>query len=233
MSTVTYTRQLGIFDPADHQSAAVSIVGLGGIGSFAAISLAKLGIPQLNLIDFDTVEPHNVPNQFYLIDSVQNTKAAALSDLCHGLAPITATPFIGRLDKSGFTATAADATYSPTPIMISGLDSMAARAEVWEYVRLNTRIRLYLDARIAGQLIVIYATNPIDLDSIDAYERTLHSDDDAVPAACTERGVIDVGMIVGGLLTRLVRAHYAGEDINPVTLMNLESLTLNTGEWVL
>lgn len=233
MSTVTYTRQLGFFDPAEHQSAAVTMIGLGGIGSFAAISLAKLGIPQLNLVDFDTVEPHNVPNQFYLIDSVENTKAAALSDLCQALAPIRATAYVGRLDKSGFTATAADATFSPTEVMLSGLDSMTARAEVWEYVRLNPRIKLYIDARIAGQLIVIYAVNPMNLDSIEAYEQTLHTDEEAEPAPCTERGVIDVGMIVGGLLTRLVRSHYDSEPIDPVTLMNLKSLTLNKGEWVL
>lgn len=233
MSAITYTRQLGIFDPEEHADAAVSIVGLGGIGSFAAISLAKLGIPRLNLIDFDTVEPHNVPNQFYLIDSVANTKAAALSDLCHGLAPITASPYIGRMDKTGFHATAADNTFEPTPVMLSGLDSMSARTDVWEYIRLNPRIKIYLDARIAGQLIVIYAVNPMDLDSIDAYEKTLHSDDEAIAAPCTERGVIDVGMIVGGLLTRLVRSHYSRDEIKPITLLNLESLTLNTGDWVL
>lgn len=233
MSHVTYTRQLGIFDPDQHTNAAVSIVGLGGIGSFAAISLAKLGIPELKLIDFDTVEAHNVPNQFYLIDTIESSKAAALSDLCHRLAPINATPYVGRLDKTGFHATSAATLYEPTRVMISGLDSMEARSDVWEYIRLNPRVRLYLDARIAGQLIVIYATDPMDLESIDSYERTLHSDDEALPAPCTERSVIDVGMIVGGLLTRLVRGHYSADDIDPVTLLNLESLTLNTGEWVL
>ena len=72
-----------------------------------------------------------------------------------------------------------------------------------------------------------------DWDAAVAYWRTLHSDDEALPAACTERGVIDVGMVVGGLLTRLVRAHFGDDDVEPVTVMNMASLTLNRGGWVL
>lgn len=227
MTDIAYTRQLGFFDPAAHTNAHATVVGLGGIGSFAAVSLAKLGVPTLSLIDFDTVEPHNVPNQFYSTDHVGLPKSHAVSDICASYGAVTALPY-----ASTFTdALAAD--YTHTPVILSGLDSMAARTDVWHRIKMTPATKLYLDARIAGQLILVYAVNPMNIDSIDAYERTLHSDDDAIDAPCTERGVIDVGMIVGGLLTRLVRAFYAGDDIDPVTVLNAESLTLNHGDWVL
>ena len=227
MSTVTYTRQLGFFDPAEHSSAAVSVIGLGGIGSFAAVSLAKLGVPSLTLMDFDEVEAHNVPNQFYSTDAIGLAKAEAIGATCRDFGGIEPNVLVGKMGADGLDA------WQPTEVVISGLDSMAARSDVWSNVKMNPRIKMYLDARIAGQLIVIYAVNPMNIDDLDAYERTLHSDDEALPAACTERGVIDVGMVVGGLLTRLVRAHFGDDDVEPVTVMNMASLTLNRGGWVL
>lgn len=227
MPDIAYTRQLGFFDPSVHSYAHATVVGLGGIGSFAAISLAKLGVPTLSLIDFDTVEPHNVPNQFYSTEHVGLPKSHAISDTCASYGAITAIPYAAT-----FTDALAD-TYTHTPLIISGLDSMAARNDVWQQIKMTPATKLYLDARIAGQLILVYAVNPMNIEAIDAYERTLHSDDDALPAPCTERGVIDVGMIVGGLLTRLTRAFYAGDPIDPVTVLNAESLNLNHGDWVL
>lgn len=223
-----YMRQLGFFDPAEHANAHATIIGLGGIGSFAAVSLAKLGLPTITAIDFDTVEPHNVPNQFFTTAQVGLPKALAIADTCESLSDthVHAVP----MDFS--SALGADEPYMHTPLIISGLDSMAARSDVWSHIRLNPRTKLYLDARIAGQLIVLYAVNPTNIDSIDAYEATLHSDEDALPAPCTERGVIDVGMAVGSLLTKLTRDFYAGIDIDPVTIFNIESLTLTHGEWV-
>lgn len=47
------------------QSAAVFIVGLGAIGSFVAESLARLGIGNLTVWDFDHVEVRNLPRSVY------------------------------------------------------------------------------------------------------------------------------------------------------------------------
>ena len=227
MTDPSYMRQLGFFDPSQHTNAHTTIVGLGGIGSFAAVSLAKLGIPTLSLIDFDNVEAHNVPNQFYSTRHVGLPKALALADTCESYGAIDCIPI-----PMSFSDALTD-DYSHSEVIISGLDSMAARLDVWSQVKMKPATKLYLDARIAGQLILVYAVNPMDITSIDSYEATLHSDDEALPAPCTERGVIDVGMTVGGILTRLVRSYYAADDIDPVTVFNLESLTLNHGEWVL
>lgn len=223
-----YMRQLGFFDPADHPNAHVTVIGLGGIGSFAAVSLAKLGVQQITAIDFDTVEPHNTPNQFYTSDQVGLPKALAIADTCESLSDIN----VHAVPMSFADALTSDDPYQHTDIIVSGLDSMAARMDIWSSIKYNPRTSLYLDARIAGQLIVIYATNPTNIDHIDNYEATLHSDDDALPAACTERGVIDVGMAVGSLLTRLTRAFYAGDEVPPVTILNLEHLSLTRGDHV-
>lgn len=231
MTDIAYTRQLGFFDPAEHANAHATVIGLGGIGSFAAVSLAKLGLPTLTLIDFDTVEPHNVPNQFYSVDQVGLPKSLAIANTCETVSDIHPIPVVSSFSDA--VAPSNDDPYVHTPLIISGLDSMSARLDIWDGIKMRPRTKLYLDARIAGQLMMIYAVNPMNIDDIDRYERTLHSDDDAVPAPCTERGVIDVGMVVGGLITRLARSFYAGDTIDPITLLNLETLQLSRGDWVL
>jgi len=231
---ISYRRQLGFFDPAEHDTAAATVVGLGGIGSFAAMALSKLGMPTLQLVDFDTLEPHNIPNQLYPASSVEQSKADAMRETCAAFGGGEVLAYNGRLNEAGFAPVDPDSpVFQPTEVMVSGLDSMAARTSVWTYMRMNPRVKLYIDARIAGQLIVIYALNPMKIEDIDAYEATLHTDDEAMPAACTERGVIDVGMVVGGMITTLTRSYYAKREIDPITIINLEHLTLSKGEWVL
>jgi sulfur carrier protein ThiS adenylyltransferase len=60
-------------------SSSVGIAGLGGLGSNAAVSLARAGIGKLVLIDFDIVEESNLNRQYYFLDQVGKYKIAALS----------------------------------------------------------------------------------------------------------------------------------------------------------
>ena len=60
------------------QAAQVAIFGLGGLGSNVAMWLARLGVGQLLLYDFDRVELSNLNRQYYFSDDVGEYKAVAL-----------------------------------------------------------------------------------------------------------------------------------------------------------
>ena len=60
------------------QAAKVAIVGLGGLGSNVALWLARLGVGQLLLYDFDKVELSNLNRQYYFLEDVGQYKATAL-----------------------------------------------------------------------------------------------------------------------------------------------------------
>ena len=60
------------------QAAQVAIFGLGGLGSNVAMWLARLGVGQLLLYDFDRVELSNLNRQYYFIEDVGEYKAVAL-----------------------------------------------------------------------------------------------------------------------------------------------------------
>lgn len=63
------------------KSASVAIAGLGGLGSTAAVSLARIGIGKLILVDYDVVEPSNLNRQQYFIKHIGMKKTDAIKDI--------------------------------------------------------------------------------------------------------------------------------------------------------
>ena len=55
----------------------MAVCGLGGLGSNIALALARMGVGELLLIDFDIVEPSNINRQQYFIDQVGQKKTDA------------------------------------------------------------------------------------------------------------------------------------------------------------
>lgn len=59
----------------------VAIFGLGGVGSFAAESLARSGVGQLTIVDFDQVNPTNINRQnIALTNTVGRPKAEVMAE---------------------------------------------------------------------------------------------------------------------------------------------------------
>ncbi len=80
MDETKYHRQLDILDPK-LMSVPVVVIGAGATGSFAALSLAKMGVRNITVYDFDTVEEHNLPNQFYRQCDIGKPKVIALQEI--------------------------------------------------------------------------------------------------------------------------------------------------------
>ena len=72
-------------DKLEH--ATVAICGLGGLGSNIAISLARAGIGELILIDFDQVDITNLHRQQYKASQIGRYKTDALAENLREIAP--------------------------------------------------------------------------------------------------------------------------------------------------
>lgn len=70
-------------------SAKVAVCGLGGLGSNIAISLARAGIGQIHLIDFDKVDLTNLHRQQYAVKQLGMYKTDALKETLCAVAPYT------------------------------------------------------------------------------------------------------------------------------------------------
>jgi tRNA A37 threonylcarbamoyladenosine dehydratase len=66
----------------------VAVVGLGGVGSWAAESLARSGVGKLTLIDFDHVAESNINRQIHATQaSMGQSKVDAMRDRIHSFYP--------------------------------------------------------------------------------------------------------------------------------------------------
>jgi sulfur carrier protein ThiS adenylyltransferase len=62
------------------KSSSVGIAGIGGLGSNAAIALARAGVGRLVLVDFDIVEKTNIDRQYFFLDQIGNKKTSAIKE---------------------------------------------------------------------------------------------------------------------------------------------------------
>jgi sulfur carrier protein ThiS adenylyltransferase len=62
------------------KQAVVGIAGLGGLGSTVAIALARTGVGQLIITDFDKVEKNNLSRQQYFTDQIGQAKVEAMRE---------------------------------------------------------------------------------------------------------------------------------------------------------
>lgn len=65
----------------------VGIAGLGGLGSTIAVSLARVGVGTLVLVDYDVVEPSNLNRQQYFVEQIGTYKTYALKALIQKINP--------------------------------------------------------------------------------------------------------------------------------------------------
>lgn len=68
-------------------SSRVVIAGLGGLGSNIAVSLGRIGVGHLRLIDFDRVDISNLNRQQYQIADLGRDKTEALKEMLLGINP--------------------------------------------------------------------------------------------------------------------------------------------------
>lgn len=232
---VDFTRGRDWYDPTkgnDH----VTLVGVGGVGSPTAFALAKMGIPNLTLIDPDVVDQHNIPNQVFENEAIGHPKVDALAASLGAFMPTTNFHlYQARITEEGKWLDPDDNLafdHKLDGVVVSGLDSMQARHDLWhKCIRYNLRVPLYLDARLDQENIVIYAVNPINMEQVKGYERTLYTDDEAKQTTCTRQSIMDVGFAVGALLARAVRRHFAEEEVDRVTYYDHQRLTFMTGNY--
>ncbi|MDK2847945.1 MAG: tRNA threonylcarbamoyladenosine dehydratase [Desulfuromonadales bacterium] len=66
----------------------VAVIGIGGVGSYAAEALARAGIGRLTLIDFDSIMPSNINRQIHALEyTVGRAKVEVMRERCLAINP--------------------------------------------------------------------------------------------------------------------------------------------------
>jgi hypothetical protein len=87
---------------------------------------------------------------------------------------------------------------------------MKSRADIWECIKFNPEVPLYLDGRMGGEQIQLFSLNPNDFDLVEFYgTHWLFSDEEGSQLPCAARTVIHPPVVLAGLiiaqLTRFAR----------------------------
>lgn len=75
------------FDPQLDITEAIHIIGVGAVGSSILEMMARLGVEEVHIYDFDTVEPHNITNQMFFNSQIGNPKEDASTDIATMINP--------------------------------------------------------------------------------------------------------------------------------------------------
>ncbi len=198
---IDYWRQLDLVSPSDLDFD-VYLIGVGGLGSPIALALAKMGCQKLTFFDHDNVEPHNLPNQLYRMADIDTPKVEALARILREYVDAQITPVNELVTQRTFNG-----------VVISAVDSMAARRTIWQNcVRYKAGVKLYVDARMGGEVgrvLTVSPTNPI---AVQAYESTLFSDEEGSQELCTAQATIYSTFGVASLVANQVKRFARGES---------------------
>jgi molybdopterin/thiamine biosynthesis adenylyltransferase len=216
---VDFWRQLDIIDPNEDITEPVTIIGAGGIGSPTVLSLTKMGVREIEVYDYDRIEEHNLPNQFFRIKDIGTEKVKALKSIVKDFTGINIKAYSEMFNGQDIEP----------GIVISGVDSMQSRKEIWEQVKYNVDAKLYIDARMLGEVCRIYTINPSTPSDISFYEKTLYDDpENEDNEHCTNRAVIYNVFMIASLISNQVKRFYKGEELIAEIIFDLTKLNLLT-----
>ncbi len=196
----------------------VTVIGCGGIGSPTVLALTKMGCLDVTVWDDDSVEEHNLPNQIYRIADVGQPKVESLARVVADFTGVTLKTNIRRVEKT-------------TPlegVVVSGVDTMAARAEIWHAVRYKPRVGLYVDARMGAEVCRIYTIRPSNPDDVKEYEATLYPDGEAQELPCTGRAIIYNIFLIAALACSQVKKFARGQEFPREIIFDLVTLSMLT-----
>lgn len=180
----------------------VTLVGLGGIGSWLALNLSRIG-HELTIIDGDYVDITNVNGgQMYRATDINKKKALSVLDMCRMMGCTNNITAVDELYQSGDGL---------TPITLTGLDTMVARKAVFtewlEMVECTEKKDEYLliDGRLLSENMEVIAIQGNKPEQIYKYQKEYLFDDNEIPELdCTTKQTTFGAMIIGGIMTTIL-----------------------------
>jgi molybdopterin/thiamine biosynthesis adenylyltransferase len=209
-----FTRQRELV-PAQRLSAMrTTVIGVGAIGRQVALQMAAMGAPQIQLIDFDNIDPTNVTTQGYHADEVGQPKVLATAVA------------IRRVDPSTVVQTIEDryrAKHSIGNVLFCCVDSISARSAIWRSAR--NRCHFWADGRMLGEVIRVLSA--ADAAAFDRYTETLFPQAEAQQGSCTSHSTIYAASIAAGLMV-----HQFTRWLRSIPVDFDTSVNLLAGEWI-
>jgi len=161
----------------------ITVIGVGGIGSFTVLTLAKMGFRNITIYDHDRVEQQDLKK--YKVD--------ALADLVYEFEGLK----IKKINKKWLT------THKSKGIIISAVDNMETREILFNYICKNKL--LFIDGRMGKFQAEIYIVKPGNKRDIEIYKSRLWKNDQVEPIKCTEKAIIFNVVFIASIICNQIR----------------------------
>jgi len=224
------SRHKELFNPENFKLP-ITIIGAGATGSWLTLMLAKLGITDITVWDFDIVEEHNIANQAYRTTNfssneetdIKRDKVKALGEIVYE----TIGDFIIKEIPKKFT------NQRLHGIVFLMVDSMAERKRIWENsIKLKPAVQLLIEPRMGLDLGRIYNVNPCDPKHIKEYENTYYTDDETELSACgNSKTVITTATTIAAWCARQLINFHAKEELDNEILIDVKYNNIISGKW--
>ena len=142
----------------------IIIIGLGGVGSFACEALARSGIGNFTLIDFDTVAPSNINRQLYATaKTLGHKKTSVAKSRCEEINPEIKIQIFDEF----YSAKINEKIFATKPdFVVDAIDTMRSKIELLDFCH-KQKIPV-ISSMGAGNRIIPEALKISDLKDINA-----------------------------------------------------------------
>ena len=211
-----YSRQKDIV-PADRIALCrATVIGVGAIGRQVALQLTAMGIPWLQLVDFDIVETSNLASQGYQEEDLGKLKVEAMAAQCRrinsGIEIISARERFRRSMEIGNA-------------VFDCVDKIDVRRLIWEAVK-NTA-SFYVDGRMSAEVLRVLTA--CDSPSRQHYPTTLFRTEEAFVGPCTAKTTIYCANIAAGLMIAQFTKYLRDLPVERDIQLNLLASELSIG----
>lgn len=173
----------------------ITVIGAGGIGSEVVKILAKVGFSDIEVYDDDTVEDHNLPNQFYRTKDVGKSKVNALQEIVHDFTDTKVEVHDELFVKQ-----------KPKEMLIVTVDSMDTRIAIYNAVKYMPHVKWLIDGRMGGEVFCLYTVDMTNPSEKEHYEKSLYPSSEAVELPCTARAILyNVGVVASLMVNNAKR----------------------------
>lgn len=182
-----YSRQRDLVPPERLAVCKATVIGVGAVGRQVALQLAAMGIPWLELVDFDVVEESNLASQGYLEGDLGRSKVVATAAQCRQVnGALEILEVCSRFRRSQEIGN----------IVFACVDKIDTRRLVWEAVK--NKADFFADGRMSAEVLRVLAA--WDPESRRHYPTTLFTADEAYVGACTAKTTIYCANLCAGLM---------------------------------
>lgn len=204
-------KDAGWFQPITEKKA--FIIGAGGIGSWTAFSLSRTNIGRIAVIDYDTIEYHNIGGQFFKPSQIENKKVNALQKNILEFSNITIDVIETRYDATSISGFEVLKTFDFAILAVDNIETRKGIANIlnnkYDEIIENNPNLCIIDPRLEADFFQIYTIIPAldkDKNILSYYMENAFNIDNTAKEMCTFKQTTYMAMHIAARITGIILA---------------------------